>query len=221
MRPAFYRACQAGGRFIWWQTIRETVLDSHRADRTGGFLIACTHISHLEPFVVSGILKRQVRWMARIEFYRRRWAATILNLGGAFPVDRHGCSIRAIRTAVRLASAGECVGIFPEGGVTQGRNSIVRGAPFKHGVCTIAVETRLPIIPVVVLGTERLNRIEPWLPFRRGRLYCAFGNDVLPAPRSASRRGDRAELAGRLGDEFVRLYHDLLEHAGLTDDQVP
>ena len=159
--------------------------------------------------------------MARVEFYRRRWAAAILNLGGAFPVDRYGCSIRAVRTAVRLASAGECVGIFPEGGVAQGRQSLMRGAPFKQGVCTIAVETRLPVVPVVVLGTDRLNRIEPWLPFRRGRVYCAFGNDILPPPRSASRRSDRSEMALRLGAEFVRVYQLLLGHTGITDDQVP
>lgn len=221
MRFAFYRACRAGGRFIWWQTMRETVLDAHRADRTGGFLLACSHISHLEPFVVSGIVERQVRWMARVEFFRNRLAAAALYSGGAFPVDRYGCSLRAVRTAVRLARQGECVGIFPEGGVSKGHNSVLRGAPFKHGVCTIAVETRVPIVPVVVLGTDRLNCIEPWLPFRRGRLYCAFGNDILPPPRSASRREDRAEMALRLGAEFVRVYLHLLGRTGITDDQVP
>ncbi len=197
------------------------MLNAERADRAGGFILACTHLSHLEPFLVSGIIDRQVRWMARIEFYRQRWSAVTLRLGGAFPVDRFGCSIRAVRTAVRLAESGECVGIFPEGGVAQGQQSILRGAPFKHGVCTIAIETRMPVVPVVVLGSDRLNRVGPWLPFRRARLYVAFGNEILPPPRSGSRRADRAEMAVRLRDEFVRVYHDLLSRSGLTDDQVP
>lgn len=221
MGVMFYRACRAAGRFVQWQTIRQVVLNPEPAERADGFILACTHLSHLEPFLVSGIVDRHIRWMARIEFYSQRWSAETLRLGGAFPVDRFGCSIRAVRTAVRLAKLGECVGIFPEGGVAQGPQSILRGAPFKHGVCTIAIEARTPVVPVVVLGSERLNRIGPWLPFRRARLYVAFGNEIHPPPRSGSRRADRAEMAVRLGDEFVRVYHELLSHSGLTDDQIP
>lgn len=223
MGALFYRSCRAAGRFIQWQTMHRVILDADKADREGGFILACSHLSHLEPFIVSGAIERHVRWMARIEFYQRRWQAAALNRGGAFPVDRFGRSFPAVRTAVRLARAGECVGIFPEGGVTQGRDSVLRGAPFKQGACTIAVATRLPIVPVVVLGTDRLNSIRPWLPFRHARIWMAFGNDVLPPPRSSSRRADRAETALRLREEYIRTYHRLLLHAKgeITDDQVP
>jgi len=175
----------------------------------------------LEPFVVSALVRRPVRWMARVEFYRNWLAAAALNAGGAFPVDRHGNTIPAVRRAVSLANAGEVVGIFPEGGVAQGKNSLTRGGPFKQGACTIAVATRLPILPVVVLGTHELNRVAPWLPFRRAKLWVAFGRDVVPRLRSDSRREDRLELAGRLGAEFVRTYQELLDHTGLRDSDVP
>lgn len=223
MGALFYRSCRTAGRFIQWQTMRQVTLDADKAVREGGFILACTHLSHLEPFIVSGAIARHVRWMARIEFYKSRWQAAALNRGGAFPVDRFGCSFPAIRTAVRLARSGECVGMFPEGGVTRGRDSVLRGGPIKQGVCTISVETRLPIVPVVVLGTDRLNRIGPWLPFRRAQVWIAFGNDVLPPPRSPSRRADRAEAAFRLREEFVRTYQSLLSQSGvgITDDQVP
>ncbi len=221
MNSAFYKVCRAGGRFIGWQTMQRLVLNREHAERDGGFLLACTHLSHLEPMLISTIVQRQVRWMARVEFYQRRWAASALDLGGAFPVDRFGCSIRAVRTAIRLAQAGECVGIFPEGGVAQGQRSIMRGAPFKHGVCTIAVQARVPVVPVVMLGTHNLNRVGPWLPFRRAKICCAFGHDVVPPPRSGSRRDDRLEMAERLGLEFQRLYQHLLSQSGVTDEQVP
>jgi len=221
MGASFYRLCRAGARFIKWQTVREVVVEAGRADRGGGFLLACTHLSHLEPILVSSVVQRQVRWMARVEFYRGRWRAATLDRGGAFPVDRLGFALPAVRTAVRLVAAGECVGIFPEGGVAQGQRSVMRGAPFKHGVCTIAVQTRAPVVPVVVLGTDKLNRVGPWLPFRRGRVWCAFGNDVGPPPRSGSRRADRAEMAARLGAEFVRVYGELLGRSGLADEDVP
>jgi 1-acyl-sn-glycerol-3-phosphate acyltransferase len=197
------------------------VLDADRVDRRGGFILACTHLSNLEPFVVSSILTRRVRWMARAEFYRRWWSAAALRCGGAFCVDRFGNAIPAVRKAVALARAGEVVGIFPEGGVAQGVRSVMRGAPFKHGACTAAVATRLPIVPVVVLGTHDLNRVEPWLPFRRGRVWVAFGREVLPPGQRKSRRADRLEMASRLQSEFVRTYNDLLERTGQRDSDVP
>lgn len=203
--------------------MRQVIVNAEAADRSGGFILASSHLSHLEPFVVSGAIERHVRWMARIEFYQRRWQAFALDRGGAFPVDRFGRSLPAVRRAIRLALAGECVGIFPEGGVAHGCNSVLRGAPIKQGVCTIAVQARMPVVPVVVLGTDRLNQIEPWLPFRRARLWIAFGNDVLPPPRSSSRRADRGEMALRLRDEFVRTYQHLLDvsHGEITDGMVP
>ena len=217
----FYNSCRAGGRFIAWQTMRHTVLDAGRADRPGPFILAPTHVSHLEPFIVSAVVRRQIRWMARIEFYRQRWAAAILNRGGAFPVDRYGQTMPALRTAVRLLRSGECVGVFPEGGVAQGKNSILRGAPFKQGVCTISVETRVPVVPVVVLGSHRLNKVGPWLPFRRGELWTAFGNDVRPPERSGSRRADRREMALRLQAEYIRTFGEMLQRVGLGEDALP
>lgn len=221
MIDAFYKSSRLAGRCIKFQCVREVVIGADRAERVGGYVLACSHLSHLEPFVVSALLRKRVRWMARVEFYTNWLAAAALNAGGAFPVDRFGNTMPAVRKAVSLANAGEIVGIFPEGGVAQGENSVLRGGPFKQGACTIAVATRLPIVPVVVLGTHNLNRVGPWLPFRRAKLWVAFGRHVAPRPRSDSRREDRLELAERLGAEFVRTYHALLEHSGLRDSDTP
>ena len=219
--PAFYSVSRLFGRLVMFQCLRDVVLDCDRADREGGFILACTHLSHLEPFVVASVIRRRVRWMARVEFFGRWWASKVLRMGGAFPVDRFGNSMPAVRRAIALARAGEIVGIFPEGGIATGGRSVLRGAAFKHGACTAAVATGLPIVPVVVLGTHDLNRLGPWLPFRRGRVWVAFGHDVVPPVASGSRRHDRLEMAERLQAEFVRTYHGLLERAGLADTEIP
>jgi len=221
MGVLFYRFGHVLCRFIRIQCVRQVVLAPEQVDRKGGFLLACTHLSHLEPMIVGCHIWRPVRWMARIEFFRPRWGAALLHWGGAFPVDRFGQSAPAVRRAVSLVNAGELVGMFPEGGVAQGARSAVRGGAIKEGVCTIAVETRSPVIPVVVLGTEKLNRVGPWLPFRRGKVWIAFGDEVKPRERSASRRADRKEMAQRLRNEFVRTYQRLLNETGLKDDDVP
>lgn len=220
MGAAFYNLCRMGCRFVKVQCVREVALARERADRSGGFILACTHLSHLEPIVVSCAVRRHVRWMARVEFYRSRWGAAVLNWGGAFPVDRFGYSLPAVRTAIRLASGGEVVGIFPEGEVSKGERSVLRGAEIKRGVCAIALRARVPVVPVVVLGTDRLNRVAPWLPFKRARVWMAFGNDITPDP-TLHRRAARFEMAERLRAEYLRTYRELLNASGLRDADVP
>jgi len=221
MNVAFYKAGRLACRFIKIQCIRELVLHRERTDREGGFLLACTHLSHLEPFVAGMLVQRPVHWMARIEFYRRWWAAIALRLGGAVQVDRYGFSLPAVRRAIQLASAGKVVGIFPEGGVAQGTRSVLRGGPIKQGVCTIAIRARVPVVPVVMLGTDRLNRVGPWLPARRGQVWVAFGKDIAPPDRALGNRAARSEMSVRLGAEFQRLGRELMETARLSDSDVP
>jgi 1-acyl-sn-glycerol-3-phosphate acyltransferase len=221
MNVAFYSAARAACGAVRVQCIRELVLHRERADRDGGFVLACTHLGHVEPFLASLLVRRRVHWMARSEFYRRWWAATALRLGGAVRVDRYGYSLPAVRRAIGLARQGRVVGIFPEGGVARGGQSVLRGGAFKHGVCTIAIRARVPVVPVVMLGTDRLARVEPWLPVRRGRVWTAFGPEVPPPERTGGNRAARAEMALRLGHEFRRAYAELLSAAGLVDGDVP
>ncbi len=122
---------------------------------------------------------------------------------GAFPAEQ--VRQRACRPCVspRGWSRPEMSsGSFPEGGVAKGNQSVLRGRAIKRGVCTVAVE-QVPVVPVVVLGTDtRLNRVGPWLPFRRGQVWIAFGDDVMRTPRSDSRRADRCRMTTRLHDLY-------------------
>lgn len=225
MSTAFYRFGRGFCNFTKFQCIREVCIHRERLNLPGGCVLACTHISHLEPFVIGSVVPRTVRWMARIEFYQSWWGAFALHRGGAFPVDRFGFTLPAARRAIELARAGEVVGLFPEGGVATGKDSVLRDGPIKLGACTIALRAQVPIIPVVVLGTEKLNRVSPWVPPRRGRVYIAFGEPIAPparAPRNAARnRAQRFELAGRLRAGFHATFRELLAHTGLTERDVP
>jgi 1-acyl-sn-glycerol-3-phosphate acyltransferase len=220
MPALIHRSCRFAAWFIQVQCIRRHMLHPERARREGPYLLAVTHLSHLEPVIVSLAVPRNVRWMARIEFYRYRWSRWIMKANGTFPVNRGGTPVSSIRRAISLLNGGEIVGIFPEGGVVTGKASVIRGGPLKHGVCVIARRAGVPIIPVVVLGAEKLNRVGPWLPARRGRLWIAFGEPLWCDNKLPPRRA-RHEMADRLSKAFVSLYHELLQSAGLHDSQFP
>jgi 1-acyl-sn-glycerol-3-phosphate acyltransferase len=223
MAAGFYNLVKAAFAFPRLVAVRETILNPERADRQGPFILAVSHLSHLEPAFVSCLVKRHVRWMARIEHYNSRPSRTFLDWCGAFSVDRYGNAAPAVRQAIRLLEAGEVIGIFPEGGNATGQSSVLRNAPIKGGAATISIATQAPIIPVVVLGTHTLNAVLPWLPTKSNKVAIAFGPDVTPPKREpqTSRRAQRLQLTSELRTAFVATYKVLLTKASLNDSEFP
>jgi len=194
--------------------------------RPGGYLLACSHVSHLDPFCLGGMLRRRVGWMARVEFFRRRWAVALMRLAHAFPVNRQGVPVRAVRTALARLERGEIVGMFPEGEIKAGNASALRGGRIKRGVCLLAARSGRPVLPCVILGADKLNALEPWLPMLRGRLWVACGEFIEPPSESKSlsgpsRRAARAEMAARIEKALAALYADLRREYGLDDTILP
>lgn len=217
MPTLVYRLGRALTRFVGLCCIRYTVLHRERAEMPGGYILACTHLSHVEPCLVTALVDRQIEWMARIEFYKYRVIAWLLHAMSAFPVDRFGVPVKSIRTAIQRARAGRLVGIFPEGGVVHGKASIVGGGDFKKGVCVIACRAAVPVLPVVVLGTRELTRVKPWLPFKHARVQVIFGKLVQPPLHEPRRKVAREMMARDLQAEFIAIHKELCAACGFNE----
>lgn len=137
----------------------------------GGFVLACNHVSSLDPWVLGMPLwpKRFLRFMAKSELY---WPPLkyVLNGVGAFPVRRGQRDIQAIETAVQLAREGHVVTMFPEG--TRRTKGLVKRfeARPRSGAARIALEAGVPLVPAAVKGTDKLLRL--------GRLSVVYGTPV-------------------------------------------
>lgn len=215
-----YRLCQLIGRSVFSVTMNVKVIRPEAAEREGGYVLAITHLSHLDPVCVGAIVRRKIDWMARLEFYRFRLISAFLWSVDAFPVNRFGVAARSIRSAIARAGAGRVIGIFPEGGVSGGQESVCRGGPIKKGACVVAQRAGVPIIPCVIIGTHRLNHPLPWIPYRRGNLWVIFGDPVEPragTPRRVARLEMGEELRGRL----MSLYRQLRATYPIPDEEVP
>ncbi len=186
----------------------------------GGCLVAVCHLNHLDPVLVSAVLRRRIGWMSRVEFYRSRIMRFFLHQSGAFPVDRRGYARPALREGLKRLAAGEVVGIFPEGEIMSGPDSVLRGGGLRHGVCWLAARSGQPVLPVIVLGSDRLVEVGPWLPAKRGRLWFAAG-PVLTAPRDARTKAGRAAFSARLEAEFRRLALETRQRYQLPESIVP
>jgi 1-acyl-sn-glycerol-3-phosphate acyltransferase len=207
--------------------MRVRILNKSSLRLPGGFILACTHLSHLEPLVASVVCPRRIDWMARSEFFRSRILTILLRIVDSFSVQREGVAIKAFRTALDRLRRGRIVGVFPEGLVSPGINSACRGGAIKLGACAIAIRAAVPIIPCIILGTDQLNSIRPWLPTKSGRLYLAFGDPIYPPAISSAisagplRRKARMEMGNQLARSYVDLYANALKTFELEERDIP
>ena len=218
-----YRIGTALGRFIFFRTVRLKVLRLEALNHEGPLIIACTHLSHIDPFLLSILVRRRrIDWFARIEFWKYRVFGALMNWVDAIAVRRFGVAASAVRTGIERLRQGRVIGICPEGGVAQGMRSVMRGGPMKKGVCLISYRSGVPVLPCVMLGTDKLNRVPPWIPFRRARLWVGFGPRlVYPQQDNTDRRAARDAMAAELSREYQALFEEVKQAFAIDDSQVP
>src|SRR5437764_8251965 len=215
-----YRSSQLLVRLLLGCVARVHVLRRDNANRAGGFLLAANHISHFDPLLISLAVRRKIDWMTMTEFFRVPALGFFLRAVDAFPTERDHADRKSIRTAIEKLNCGRVVGLFPEGGIRDGARSLLQGAPIRPGAATLAHIAHVPIVPCVILGSDRLYSAKHWLPLRRTPIWIAFGNptsDVQELQKPEARRQIESELAAA----FKHLYAELREEFHLTDDDLP
>jgi 1-acyl-sn-glycerol-3-phosphate acyltransferase len=188
--------------------------------RSGGVILACNHISHFDPPLIGTYSGRSIDWLGMEELFRKPLAARALALLGVIPVNRHGADRTAIRIAVRRLGEGRAVGIFPEGGIRAGETSILNGAPMRPGAAALSVLSRRPLIPCVILGSDRLYQKGNWRPWHRVPVWMGFGAPLAPPPH-LDKAAARADVQQRLAAAIIDLKERLIAHFHLRPGDLP
>ena len=196
------------------------VLRCGNANHDGGFLLAANHISHFDPFIISSVVRRKIDWMAMAEFFPLPVLGFLLRAVDAFPADRYRADRKTIRTAIQRLKQGRIIGLFPEGGIRDGPRSLLEGAPLRPGASTLAHISGVPILPCVIVGSDRLYSKKSWLPLRRTPIWIAFGN-LIPHFPNLEKSAARACIDRELATAFKTLYAELRERFSLTPDDLP
>jgi 1-acyl-sn-glycerol-3-phosphate acyltransferase len=160
--PLIYRIVAAFSRPLLYGLFRLRVQGTEKVPASGGYVLACNHLSNFDPWPLGMPLypQRWLRFMAKVELYW--WPATyVLDAAGAFPVRRGRADVQAIQTAVQLAREGNVVVMFPEG--TRRTKGLVKKhqARARSGAARIAIDAGVPLVPAAVAGTDRLLRLGP------------------------------------------------------------
>jgi 1-acyl-sn-glycerol-3-phosphate acyltransferase len=135
--------------------------------REGGVLLAYNHVSYVD-FVYGGLAAnpsgRLVRFMAKREIFDHRVTGPLMRSLHHIEVDR-GEGVASFHTAVDYLRRGEAVGIFPEATISRAMEL----KEFKSGAVRIAAEAGVPIVPVILWGTQRMMTKDHPRDFSRGR----------------------------------------------------
>ncbi|SER37246.1 lysophospholipid acyltransferase family protein [Actinokineospora terrae] len=137
---------------------------------TGGALLASNHLAVSDSFFLPLVVPRRMTFPAKLEYFtapglKGRFTKWFLTGIGQIPIDRSGgnAAQAALDTVIRLLREGHLVGIYPEG-TRSPDGRLYKG---KTGVARIALEAKVPVLPVIMIGTDKANPIGStvWKPY--------------------------------------------------------
>jgi 1-acyl-sn-glycerol-3-phosphate acyltransferase len=122
-----------------------------RIPRKGGLIVLSNHQSDLDPILVHLTSTRPIHFLGKSELFETKTLRKWMIRYYSFPVKRGEPDRASIRRAVALAKAGEVVGIFPEGELSETGDIL----PLKPGVALII---RMAGVPAICVGVRNARR---------------------------------------------------------------
>lgn len=173
---------------------RPTVEGLENIPDDGPAILAGNHLSIADWLFTPLMVKRRVTYLAKSEYFTtpgfKGWLQRMFYSGaGQVPIDRNDASAadNALATASRLLAEGKLVGLYPEG-TRSPDGRLYKG---KTGMARIALRTGVPVIPVAVIGTDKVSPPGP-MRWRRHKVTVKFGKPI-----------DFSRYEGMGGNRFV------------------
>ncbi len=149
--------------------IKVTVKGLSNLNRAGSFIYMPNHVSNFDIPVLQAYLPVQFRWIAKAELFKIPIFGYAMKRAGYISIDRFDRkgAIQSLNNAAEIIRNGTSVIIFPEG--TRSQNQSIQS--FKKGGFVLAVDSGVPIIPVIIHGT--------WSIMQKKQILVKPGNVVL------------------------------------------
>lgn len=201
---------------------RPHVLGRENVPRTGRVLLAANHLSFIDSPVITLLAPRPVQFLAKADYFtgtgvRGAASRTFFTGVGAVPVERGAgtAAQEALAMGRAILENDAAFAVYPEG--TRSRDGrLYRG---RTGVAWLALVTGAPVVPVGLVGTEKLQPTGSRFP-RFHRITVTFGQ-----PLDLSRHGsaDSGRARRNATDEVMAAIHALTgqELAGRYNEPPP
>jgi 1-acyl-sn-glycerol-3-phosphate acyltransferase len=177
----------------------------------GPALVACNHISYLDPLAHGYFLVkagRNPRFLAKIELFDNRFTGPVLRGAKQIPVRRGSGERGPVEFGARALRAGEVVVVYPESTVTTNPDSSpMRG---KNGIARLTLGAGVPVIPLAVWGSAPVWQSGGRRSFKFGRPIWVQAGPPLDFSDYEDRREDPAALR-EVTDEIMAQLSVLVE----------
>ncbi|MEV8183537.1 lysophospholipid acyltransferase family protein [Specibacter sp. NPDC078692] len=161
----------------------------------GPAVLASNHLSFSDSIFMPLMVPRPVVFLAKSDYFtgrgiKGRLTAAFFKLTNQLPMDRSGgaASANSLQTGVEVLNGGGLLGIYPEG-TRSPDGRLYRG---KVGVAKLVLTANVPVIPVAMIGTDKVQPIGRRIPSIR-RLGVIFGEPM-----------DFSRYQGMADDRFVQ-----------------
>ena len=162
---------------------------------TGPVILASNHLSFSDSIFLPLQSRRPVVFLAKSEYFTGKGVKGALTRWffkstGQLPIDRSGgkASEASLNTGLKVLSQGQVLGIYPEG-TRSPDGRLYRG---RTGIARMVLEAKVPVIPVAMIDTEKVQPIGKRLP-RIRRIGIVVGSP-LDFSRFDGMEGDRIVL---------------------------
>jgi 1-acyl-sn-glycerol-3-phosphate acyltransferase len=163
------------------------------------------HISYFDPPILGIALPRPVGYLAQVELFRTRLGSWLFHQIRCLPINRAKPDRTSIREAIRRLKQGWCLGIFPEGGIRQGENSVLGGNPIlRPGAGALALLAGVPIVPTLIEGTREGYNWKKLLLLRRPIVRITFGEPFL-----LTKGHSRDNATEQIREQLLKLARDV------------
>jgi 1-acyl-sn-glycerol-3-phosphate acyltransferase len=135
--------------------VRVKVEGLEHIDPQGSYVFISNHLSYMDTPVALANVPAQFRFLAKRGLFKIPFLGTHLSRAGHIPVPREDprAAVKTMQIAAETIQQKKIsLLIFPEGG--RSRDGVLR--PFKEGGAYIAIRAGVPVVPMVLLGTQRV-----------------------------------------------------------------
>jgi 1-acyl-sn-glycerol-3-phosphate acyltransferase len=129
---------------------------------TGAAILASNHVSFSDSIFLPLVLRRRMTFVAKAEYFEDPKTAWFFRAVGQIPIKREGgsASQRALESATEVLRRGGLFGIYPEG-TRSPDGRLYKG---HTGIARLALQNRVPVVAVAMVGTREAQPIGQVLP---------------------------------------------------------
>ena len=192
----FYWLVKLTLRPLFVLLFRPVVRGAANIPSSGGALLASNHLSMCDSLFLPVMTRRRVSFLAKKEYFtgrglKGRAKAAFVRGTGLIPLDRDDAdaAAAALATGARAVRGGMLLGVYPEG-TRSADGRLFRG---KTGTARMAISTGVPVVPVAMIGTDRVQPIGAVVP-HLSRVGIRIGAALTPPAPSADPDTERRQV---------------------------